>query len=532
MVKNDFLVKKAFSYLRFSTPEQMAGDSFRRQTALAQEYAKAKGLELDENLTFQDLGVSAYRGKNADTGRLSEFLDAVKADLVPRGSYLLVESLDRISRQAARKALRILESLCDEGITVVTLADNREYTKEALDSDPLALIMSILTFLRANEESAMKSRRIKAAWVGKRQKADSKNPLTGKCPGWLTWDKEEKTWVVDKERAKVVRSVFQDSLKGLGKQAIAERLNQEKVPVFGRGKSKGRMWWPSYITKLLQSPAVIGTHVPCVLEHREGKILRVPQAPIPNYFPAIVSTEDFNKVQSMRQASKSVTRGRHAKGELKNIFGGLCVCARCGAPTTTVYKGEGKAGGKRYLVCSKAKVGAGCKYKATDYPTIEKAFLRDASSLLSLTKTPGTGDIDRELEATEASLSANQDALSGLLQALEKNPQSSTLSSRLAELEAERDEFKKKLEELQVRQETAQGPFLKKRVGELKAALQGQPMDKRLVNALLKQVFSAVVLDPSAGVMTLQWKHGGETDVVIGVPEKRRVSEKTTGSKQ
>ncbi len=32
-------LRKAYSYLRYSTPEQMRGDSFRRQTALADAYA-------------------------------------------------------------------------------------------------------------------------------------------------------------------------------------------------------------------------------------------------------------------------------------------------------------------------------------------------------------------------------------------------------------------------------------------------------------------------------------------------------------
>jgi DNA invertase Pin-like site-specific DNA recombinase len=108
---------KAYSYLRFSTPEQMQGDSYRRQTAMAEDYAARHGLELDRELTFQDLGVSAYRGKNAETGRLGDFLAAAEAGLVPEGSFLLVESLDRISRQAARKALSILGDITDQGIT-------------------------------------------------------------------------------------------------------------------------------------------------------------------------------------------------------------------------------------------------------------------------------------------------------------------------------------------------------------------------------------------------------------------------------
>ncbi|KVR83488.1 recombinase family protein [Burkholderia vietnamiensis] len=49
---------KAYSYLRFSTPEQAQGDSFRRQTALAEAYAQQHGLELDTTLRFADEGVS------------------------------------------------------------------------------------------------------------------------------------------------------------------------------------------------------------------------------------------------------------------------------------------------------------------------------------------------------------------------------------------------------------------------------------------------------------------------------------------
>ena len=52
---------KAYSYLRFSTPEQLKGDSQRRQLEAARAYALEQGLELDESLTFQDLGVSGFK---------------------------------------------------------------------------------------------------------------------------------------------------------------------------------------------------------------------------------------------------------------------------------------------------------------------------------------------------------------------------------------------------------------------------------------------------------------------------------------
>src|SRR5262245_16904987 len=83
--------RRAYSYVRFSTPDQAKGASYERQIEMAQAYARERGLELAET-TYKDLGVSAYRHRNAETGALRAFLDAVEHGDIPRGSYLLVES--------------------------------------------------------------------------------------------------------------------------------------------------------------------------------------------------------------------------------------------------------------------------------------------------------------------------------------------------------------------------------------------------------------------------------------------------------
>ena len=54
----------AYSYVRFSTPEQARGESFRRQIEAARAYAAKNGLVLDES--FRDEGVSAFKGKHRD----------------------------------------------------------------------------------------------------------------------------------------------------------------------------------------------------------------------------------------------------------------------------------------------------------------------------------------------------------------------------------------------------------------------------------------------------------------------------------
>src|SRR5262245_58669308 len=91
--------KRAFSYIRFSKPEQLKGNSLQRQLEWSEGLCAVKGWKLDDSLKLQDLGVSAFRGKNAATGRLASFLQAIKQGKVKAGDVLLVESLDRLSRQ-------------------------------------------------------------------------------------------------------------------------------------------------------------------------------------------------------------------------------------------------------------------------------------------------------------------------------------------------------------------------------------------------------------------------------------------------
>jgi DNA invertase Pin-like site-specific DNA recombinase len=74
-------------------------------------YAAEHGLELVDESRLQDIGVSAFKGANVADGALGRFLAAVKANKVPRGSFLLVESLDRLSRQAPFKSFAIFSEI-------------------------------------------------------------------------------------------------------------------------------------------------------------------------------------------------------------------------------------------------------------------------------------------------------------------------------------------------------------------------------------------------------------------------------------
>ncbi|SRR5260370_573534 len=146
-------MKPAFLYIRFSSPEQARGDSYRRQSEKAAAWAEARGYTIVRS--WADLGVSGYRGRNASTGNFSDFLRAAENGELPKDSVLIVENLDRVSRQAPRKALELFLRVIGSGIGLVTLTDNELYTAQSLDDDPtgIKLFTNLMEMIRANSES-------------------------------------------------------------------------------------------------------------------------------------------------------------------------------------------------------------------------------------------------------------------------------------------------------------------------------------------------------------------------------------------
>src|SRR5262245_29325121 len=112
----------AYSYLRFSSRQQAQGDSMRRQEAARAAWLTAHpGVTLDQTLRMVDHGRSAFRRKDWDTYALAEFLGYVKSGRVVPNSYLLLENLDRLSREEVGTATELFLGLVNRGVVLVQL---------------------------------------------------------------------------------------------------------------------------------------------------------------------------------------------------------------------------------------------------------------------------------------------------------------------------------------------------------------------------------------------------------------------------
>jgi DNA invertase Pin-like site-specific DNA recombinase len=317
-----------------------------------------------------DQGLSGFTSENRKKGALGLFLRAVETGLVPEGSFLLVESLDRLSRDKVLEQVGLLTTLVNAGITVVTLNDRQVLNKQAINKDPMLLMIALVGMLRANEESETKSDRVRNAWAQKRRLAREKK-LSAVCPKWLKLSDDRKSFEVITDRAEIVRRIFEMNAIGVGQLTIARTFNEENISVWGGGQG----WHASYLQKILHSRAVLGEFQPCYGNGTE----RIPDGePISDYFPPIVDVELWQRVQRPGRPLPPGRTGNH----LSNLFGGLIFDGYTGNSMRHLSRRSGSKkyeSSKRlyYLVSDYARLGLANKQTATSwrYDWFEALFL-------------------------------------------------------------------------------------------------------------------------------------------------------------
>lgn len=519
---------KAYSYLRFSTPEQALGDSKRRQVDMARAWAVENGLTLDEELA--DEGVSGFRGANTrDDTALGSFLRAVQAGDVPKGSVLIVESLDRITRDRILEAQAIISNLLLSDIRIVTLTDRKEYSRQSVSENPINLLLSLLVLMRANEESETKASRLRASWERKRElaKAEGKR-MTSRGPAWMEPSVDGQGFDLIPERAEIVRRIFQDTLEGKGQERIALELTQEGVPTWSSGrraeKRTDNTWHRTYVKKILEHPACVGDIELHVTERQSGgrTLRRTTGAVVQDYYPAAIDRDIWDSVRVMvgnRNHAGLAGRGRHAGKPLRHLLANLAKCGICGGTMTRVSKGKGN--GTPRLVCAGAKRGSGCVYRSVKIDELETAILEARERILD--QCPEQGDAAITLVEQRQTLGFMIDALEDELDDIARQEvvlpyhreRRSTIYAQIDGLKADQVSISASLAGFQSR-------LLDQRVAELSDALDlvaanaGPEWDYRAANSAMRKLFSAVVVNPSGGEVVFHWRHGGDTAILFG----------------
>jgi DNA invertase Pin-like site-specific DNA recombinase len=398
----------AFSYIRFSHPDQAKGDSLRRQTELRDAWLGRNGVALDASLTLEDKGISGFSGEhrtNPDRHALAAFLYAVEKKRIARGSYLIVESLDRLSREDILPALTLVLNLIQAGVRVVQLLPIETVYDEK--TNPMAMMMMIMELSRGHSESAMKSERVSRAWTNKKNRAAAGEPMTANGPGWLRLVAGK--WEVDEGAAAAIRHIYARATAGYGLGAITKQLNADGVPVIGR---RAKLWARSSVSKILQTRTVVGEYQPHTA--RAGE--RVADGPpVANYYPAVVTEEQWYAARAAC-SSRRGKAGRPASGRV-NLFAGLLRDARDGGTVQVTNKGRRGAGQTlvSYNAIHGVKGTVEHSFPARAFEEAVLSCLREIDPREILPGGPDAEDVTLELAGRLGEVEAREDAIGAKL---------------------------------------------------------------------------------------------------------------------
>lgn len=425
-----------FSLIRFSTPGQADGDSFRRQFKPVVEFCEKHGLTLDTSLHESDvrrLGVSAFKGEQIRKGSLGKFLRLVEAGKVPPGSWLIVEEIDRLTRQIHDQAYDLCLTLMRAGIVIATMMDGEIYDLESINASLEKRLKLQLRLDAAHEYSKKLRERVSSSWEGRREKIRAgQGVATNACAGWLRADNGKFCEIP--EHVAVMRQIISWRHLRLGRRAIATMLNgpipaslkpfypdHKRVPNFRGGDG----WHPSTIAALVRNIALVGLYQP---RKADGTPIG---EPVEGHYPRIISDEDFWRAQwgpDNRSSPGQTSRGHW------NLLKGICKCGSCGRTLIGLNTGKGT-----FLVCGHARLGlCGNRYMMT-YPPLE-ADLLASLALFDFARFLNHGNPVVEkiagLEAAIAEKAATADRLLADFKANTPTAVSKRIAALLAEVEA------------------------------------------------------------------------------------------------
>ena len=342
---------KAYLYGRVSNIRQIRGTS----VSIQNDEEKAKEIAHRFNATwsgrvYNDAGKSAFNGDNLKHGELRELINDIHHGHIKRNDIIILRSLDRFSRADINKAVSEFTALLNKGVRFFTTIDNRMYSDDSKDLNP---ILATLSFRTANEESYKKSalmnayvlKRVAQFRAGERGMKSYPFHIGSGVPFHCQLLGTEKNRVVapHQKRLEIARNIVLLALEGWGITKLSNWLQKE------HGITRTRQ----SLSRYLKSPTLYGKLILNVQDrtkeiNSEYKIeYHKATVELEGYYPEVCSLDEFNALQYLREQPKRTTR-KVTKHQTLLSGKRMLFCADCSSPMASNYvKGKGPI----YYVC-------------------------------------------------------------------------------------------------------------------------------------------------------------------------------------
>ncbi len=426
-------VKLAYSYRRFSSKNQTGNTSLERQLEMAQSVCNEKGWKLLD--LPPDEGVSAFKGgdgqqaANFHKGNLGAFLKKVKRGEIPTGSCLILERLDRFSRNYWDLVYPVWLSLLQSGVEIYNCVSRTHYTLDEIRKSPMLAGMALMELATANEYSRGMGERIgKAVAIRLNECAKgAKMNLGSWQPRWIDFvgDPKQPGEFKLNEHAETIQRMVREYLAGDSMYTIAKGLIRDNVPTLAGGK-----WSQGTIGHLLGNESLRGT-------------VEIKGVRLERYYPAVITQAEYDRLHVRLRANVERRGGNAHSDYVANLFRNRCKCAACEGTVTSQ-----RSGTKHLYFCKNRRVGE-CKTKRmVNIGNLEADFF-----LYFLQSSPEEllgkqdGEHDAKATAIQSRIGKLDKDIAAAMELIGAVP-IAELKTKLAAMEAKRQQAKAELDAL------------------------------------------------------------------------------------
>ncbi|WP_404973223.1 recombinase family protein [Vibrio campbellii] len=318
-------------YQRVSTIAQVNSNSQdglgrqkRKTLEAATKLSEETGFKILSSVT--DAGISAFHKSNWDgEAGMGLIRSMVLNDEVAKGSIVVFEAFDRMSRGEPMWVLRQMSDLLEAGLQIHIAHMDRTFTYQSMNEDMGQLMMAIAFICAAHAESLTKQKRTRASIAHQVQEAKDKG-IPVRFGMHVPWLRNAGThWEEIPERVELIQRMADMTVKGFGATKIAGVLNSENVPTWdNKRKVKPKKWYNKFILDTLASDALIGT---AHFKTHDGTVT------IENHYPSVISNEAYAYIQSQiasRKQDRSINVGSSKSTSFVTGIG-VTECAYCGS---------------------------------------------------------------------------------------------------------------------------------------------------------------------------------------------------------
>ncbi len=360
-------------YLRLSKEDLGKNDessSIQSQRLIIEAFARHNNLKIARE--YVDDG---YSGGNFDRPAFTRMIEDIESGKI---NCVITKDLSRLGREIYKTGNYIEEYFLEHDVRYIAINDS--YDSNIGDS-MLGIRLGVNDLYLRDI-----SKKVRSSFRVKQEKGEYIGSFP--CYGYVKDPEDKHKLIIDPEASKIVKYIYQLFLEGLGVTRICRKLTDEKIPIPIVYKKEPRslavtendgygIWKNSTIRNILKSQMYIGNmvqHTHEKISYNQKKLKHMKENEfiiVENTHEAIISKEDFEKVQEMLKQKRHTPKERYYD---RFLLSGIMFCGKCGH-TLGVSERQTKSNLSQYTHCNhylRKGIMSGCTPNRLNYYLLEK----------------------------------------------------------------------------------------------------------------------------------------------------------------